>query len=109
MKANKEYELVRNQPVAKFYYQGSHSHPVRRTILLIKDKTNNNIMVGYELREGKTTRNLENAPIKSFRRSDISSYGDYVRLRYSQTNKKRKKSESTLTRTNLMNLIRTGA
>lgn len=109
MKAKKEYELVRNQPVAKFYYQGSHSHPVRRTVLLIKNKTNSNILVGYELREGKTTRNLKNAPIKSFRRSEIASYGDYARLRYSKTNKKRKKSETTLTRTNLMGLIRSGA
>lgn len=109
MKAKKEYELVRNQPVAKFYYQGSHSHPVRRTVLLIKNKTNSNILVGYELREGMTTRTLKNAPIKSFRRSEIASFGDYVRLRASKTNKKRKKGDTTLSRTNLMGLIRTGA
>tara|TARA_Y100000034_G_scaffold38278_1_gene47006 strand:+ start:25858 stop:26187 length:330 start_codon:yes stop_codon:yes gene_type:complete len=109
MKAKKEYELVRNQPVARFYYQGSHTHPVRRTVLLIKNQTNSNILVGYELREGRTTRNLRNAPIKSFRRSEIASFGDYGRLRFSKTNKKRKKTDSTLTRTNLIGLIRTGA
>jgi hypothetical protein len=109
MKAKKEYELVRNQPVARFYYQGTHTHPVRRTVLLIKNKTNSNILVGYELREGNKTRTLTNAPIKSFRRSDVSTYGDYARLRSSKTNKKRKKSETTLTRTNLMGLIRSGA
>ena len=105
----KEYELVRNQPVAKFYYQGTHSHPVRRTVLLIKNKTNSSILVGYELREGKKTRNLNTAPIKSFSKSEIASYGDYARLRSSKMNKKRKKSETTLTRTNLMGLIRLGA
>jgi len=105
----KEYELVRNQPVAKFYYQGSHSHPVRRTVLLIKNKTNSNILVGYEIREGKTTRNLKNAPVKSYRRSDIPVFGDYSRLRDSKTNKGRKKDETTLVRTNLLGLIRSGA
>lgn len=105
----KEYELVRNLPVARFYYQGSHSHPVRRTVLLIKNKTNANILVGYELREGKNVRNLKNAPIKSYRRNEIARFGDYGRLRISKENKKRKKSDSTLTRTDLLSLIRTGA
>lgn len=105
----KEYELVRNQPVAKFYYQGSHTHPVRRTVLLIKNKTNSSIMIGYELREGIIVRNLRNAPIKSFRRNEIAAFGDYARLRSSKTNKKRKKSDTTLIRTDLMGLIRTGA
>jgi len=105
----KEYELVRNQPVAKFYYQGSHSHPVRRTVLLIKNKTNGNLLVGYELREGKTIRNLKNAPIKSYRKSDVPVFGDYSRLRDSKSNQTRKKGETTLVRTNLLGLIRTGA
>lgn len=105
----KEYELVRNQPVAKFYYRGSHTHPIRRTVLLIKNKTNNNILVGYELREGMKIRKLCNAPIKSYRRSEVAAFGDYVRLRTSKTNKKRKKTDSTLIRSNLVDLIRSGA
>ena len=58
------YPVVRNQPVARFYYQGNHSHPVRRTVLVTE--TTSNLIKGYELREGATVRELAKAPIKSY-------------------------------------------
>jgi hypothetical protein len=33
----KSYKPVARLPVAKFYYQGNHTHPVRRTVLIIED------------------------------------------------------------------------
>jgi len=65
------YEISRNQPVARFYYQGSHSHPVRRTILVIESTAN--LLTGYELREGSTVRQYRNAPIKSYRKDLIAT------------------------------------
>jgi hypothetical protein len=64
------YEPVRNKPVAKFFYKGHHTHPVRRTVLVIK--SDRNIIVGYELREGRVLRSIKKAPIKSYRRDRIA-------------------------------------
>ena len=36
----KEYKLVGEKPVARFFYNGHHSHPVRRTVLIIQDNEN---------------------------------------------------------------------
>ena len=64
-------DLVRNQPVADFYYKGqSHKCPVRRRILVtMQDSTH---MTGYELREGNITRDIDSAPIKTFLKSKIA-------------------------------------
>lgn len=69
------YPIVRNQPIAKFRYRGSHSKPVRRTVLLTE--INRGTFTGYEVRDGNTVRDLGKAPIKSFSRDEIQ---DLVRL-----------------------------
>ncbi len=74
MKTKSKQEPVRNLPVARFYYQGSHSHPVRRTILVIE--SHRRFIRGYELREGSIERSLTTAPIKSYRRDEIALHSD---------------------------------
>jgi hypothetical protein len=66
----KTYKLVNSRPVARFYYKGSHSHPVKRTVL-ITDSTEY-FITGYEVREGALTRPLSDAPVKSYRRTKIA-------------------------------------
>lgn len=103
-----QYEIVKETPVAKFYYQGqSHTHPVRRTILVVEEHQDK--LVGYELREGKEVRKGENAPIKTFRKDRIARYGDYSRLRMNRRNYARLATDSTLNRSDLLDLIATGA
>lgn len=67
-------DLVRNQPVAEFYYKGqSHARPVRRKVLVtMQDRTH---MTGYELREGNITRNIDDAPIKTYLKNKIAVRG----------------------------------
>jgi hypothetical protein len=67
---NMEYDIVRNQPVAKFFYKGTHSHPIRRTVLVTEQS--GDVLKGYEVREGTTLRDVEDAPIKSFRKDKIA-------------------------------------
>lgn len=66
----KKYKLVNSRPVARFYYKGSHSHPVQRTVLIIE--STDTYIRGYEVREGKLTREVADAPIKSYKRSKIA-------------------------------------
>lgn len=68
------FEVVRQMPVARFYYKGTHSHPVRRTVVIIENTKN--YLRGYELREGASCRWLRNAPIKSYRKSRIAKWSD---------------------------------
>ncbi|MCK9458411.1 MAG: hypothetical protein M0R80_02060 [Proteobacteria bacterium] len=65
-----EYDVVKDLPVARFYYKGNHSHPVRRTVLVIDDTTD--VVKGYELRSGIDVRDYKEAPIKSFRKDKIA-------------------------------------
>ncbi len=71
-------KLVNERPVAKFFYKGNHTHPVRRTVLVTKESRD--CITGYELREGKTVRTGSKAPLKSYNKKDIATYGDYSRL-----------------------------
>ena len=64
-----EYAILRNKPVAHFRYRGSHSKPVRRTILLTELRRD--VVTGYEVREGNNTCDVSDAPIKSFCRDKI--------------------------------------
>ena len=65
-------DLVRNLPVADFYYKGpSHSHPVRRRVL-VTNITRNHV-TGYELREGNLSRDIDSAPIKTYRKDRIAT------------------------------------
>jgi hypothetical protein len=73
-KKNKTYEIVRNQPVASFYYKGSHSRPVQRTVFITE--TDGNVFKGYEIREGNEVREVKDAPIKSFRKDWIATAGE---------------------------------
>jgi hypothetical protein len=94
-------------PVARFYYQGSHSHPIRRTVLIVDETPT--MLTGYELREGKTIRSYGDAVIRSYRKDRIAKFGDYSRLRKNRQNYNRNDSESTLTRAEMFDLVKNGA
>lgn len=101
------YPLVTKEPVAKFYYRGSHTHPVRRTILVIEE--NSKVLVGYEIREGKEVRTVKNSPVKSFRKDKIANFGDYCRLKMNHQYYKKRDNESTLERSDFADLVMEGA
>lgn len=95
-----DYEPVRNLPVAQFYYRGqSHSHPVRRTVLIV-EATRNHI-TGYELREGNNTRDIDDAPIKTFCRDKIATRGQCRVGSAPRSVAKKRWNESTLVRSGL--------
>jgi len=97
------YDIVRTKPAAKFYYQGKHSHPVRRTVLVIEDLPE--ALVGYEIREGNVTRNARKAPVKTYRKDCIARYGDYSRLPNPEN---KRATQTTLRRTGLFSLLKEG-
>jgi hypothetical protein len=66
----KKYKLVNNYPVAKFYYKGNHSHPVRRTVLVTE--SNDWLIIGYEVRAGSEVYSPAKAKIKSYSRAKIA-------------------------------------
>ncbi len=98
------YKFSKKTPVCKFYYKGDHSHPIRRTIIRIQSN-NKAVITGYELREGSTIRSFSEAPIKSYRKDQIATYGSYSRLKA----KKKRKQDSTLEMYPLETLIINGA
>lgn len=68
----KSVSLVRNLPIWKFYYKGSHSKPVRTTIAVVSNTSK--VVTGYVLRRGNdVTATLSNAKIHSFKKSEITS------------------------------------
>ncbi len=64
-----EYQVIRNKPIAKFRYKGTHSKPVRRTVLITG--LEQNVITGYEVREGNELRDAEDEVIKSFTKDAI--------------------------------------
>jgi len=104
----KVYDLVPNKPVARFYYQGAHSHPIRRTVLVIEET--DTLITGYEFRCGKEVRTREEAleSIKTFRKDRIPKWGDYGRLRQSHKTFMKDPKKSTLERTGIMTMFREG-
>jgi hypothetical protein len=95
-----KYALVDNVPVARFWYKGNHTHPVRRTVLVTKSTKTQ--ICGYELRDGNIVRPASKAPIKTYNRSKIAKG---VNLR----NKKGVDlTKTTLVRRPLMDLIEVG-
>jgi len=103
------YKLVRNLPVAKFDYQGaSHSHPVRRTVLI--HRSTPNYIVGYELREGSEVRSFKDAPVKTFKRNRIAKIKqlDSRRILRKRATKD-DLDKTTFARTSLLNLVTDGA
>ena len=65
------YELVKNKPAAKFFYRGTHSHPIKRTVLITEQ--NQDWIKGYEVREGSVVREVADAPIKTFSREKVAT------------------------------------
>jgi len=109
MATKKIYDLVTKKPVARFYYQGKHSHPVRRTVLVIEDRED--MIIGYEIRVGNTVRDVSEArdSVKSFRKDRIAKWGDYSRLRMSSKTFMKDPNESTLERLPIMTMFTEGA
>lgn len=63
--------LIRNLPVWKFFYKGTHSKPVRTTLAVTEIR--GDVVKGYVLRRGNTVYpSLQSAPIKSFKKSEIA-------------------------------------
>lgn len=99
-----KYEIIENMPVARFWYKGTHTHPVRRTILIIEE--NENFIRGYELREGRIVRKAKESPVKTYRHDRIANGNSLrknspIRILYP--------NRSTLTRKPLIDIIKTGA
>lgn len=98
-----KYRPIKNKPVAKFYYKGTHSHPVRRTIIITENK--DKVITGYELREGSLVRSVKEAPIKSYKKSKITKYSQLGRANHKTPGK----AKSTLKRLHLLELIEHGS
>ncbi len=105
----KLYELVAKKPVARFHYQGHHSHPIRRTVLVIEDTPE--YLVGYEFREGTTVRTLDEPrqSIKRYNKNKSAKYGDYSRLRQTAQGFMHKPEDTTLVRESIMTMFTHGA
>ncbi len=105
----KVYDLVQKKPVARFYYQGVHSHPVRRTVLVIEETENH--ITGYEFRTGNVVRTREEAleSIKTYRKDRIAKWGDYGRLRQSYKTFLKDPKKSTLERFGIVTMFSEGA
>ena len=81
----RQYNLTKTNPVLRFWYQGaSHSHPVRRTVLKIRETPK--YITGYEVRVGRDTASVTNAPIKTYLKDKIIRYGDFCRTREAKRN-----------------------
>ncbi len=97
------HEPIKNEPVARFYYKGTHSHPVRRTVLITESRPS--YIRGYELREGSQTRSLKKAPVKTFSRNRIATFKQLGAANHRIPGD----NSTTLRRTRLLDLVRTGA
>jgi hypothetical protein len=73
-------------------------------VLVIEE--NREMIRGYELREGRNVRSLNQAPIKTYNRSRIAKGRQ---LRVDSQTRKEAPDKSTLMRKNLLNLIAEGA
>jgi len=107
---SEKYTFADNRPVARFFYKGNHTHPVRRTIIIIE--SDDKKITGYELREGSRVRSCKNAPIKSYRRDRIAKIGQIDKRRVLRRNywiKPNGLRSTTLVRSSLKELIRYGA
>lgn len=102
-------EPLSKKPVARFFFQGRHTHPVRRTVLLTGETKDN--LIGYEFREGSTVRDAAEAlwHHKRYPKNEISRWGDYKRLRLSAKGWWRDPQASTLERTSIISLFKDGA
>jgi len=96
-----KYEPVRTLPVARFYYG---NRPVRRTVLVIESTPR--YIKGYVLRRGNKTFPINKAPIRTFTRRKIATFGD---LRKDNRQRRRNRlATTTLTRSGLLDLVVSG-
>lgn len=101
---NGSVKLIRNLPVWKFYYKGSHSKPIRTTLAVVSNTPK--IVTGYVLRRGnKVCNKLQDAKIHSFKKSEIACKGQIC----STAKKSKNASATTLTKHSIVDLIETGA
>jgi hypothetical protein len=107
-KAMKPVYDIQANTAYKFFYQGNHGHPVRRTVLPTQE-TNTHI-TGYELRAGMSTLSLKDAKrrgvIRTYRKDEISKMGDYCRLR--ERKDYRSPNQTTLRKLDLLQLVEEG-
>lgn len=110
-KSRKVYDLVCKKPVARFFYQGSHSHPVRRTVLIIEETATK--ITGYEVRCGNTVRSVEELKadntVRTYRKDRIAKWGDYSRLRMTSATFLKDPDKSTLERFPILTMFTEGA
>jgi len=99
----KEYDVIGTKPVAKFFYQGNHSHPVRRTVLLISEDKDR--LTGYEIRAGKHLSSVRKAKVKTYLKERIAKIGDYSRIRCLRRYADKKDSDTTLEMLGLVEAI----
>lgn len=98
-----KYKVVEDMPVAKFYYQGSHSHPIRRTVVIIE--SGENFIRGYEVREGYTVRKLKESPVKTFLLNKIATLDKLGARKH----RKPGPNKTSLKRLELIDLLANGA
>jgi hypothetical protein len=96
-------KLVSNLPVARFWYKGTHTHPVRRTVLITAQTDES--FTGYELREGNAVRTENTAPLKTYCRKKIARTHS---LRLDNPLRRSKTNRSTLVRRSYNDLTKTG-
>lgn len=78
MSMDTKFCLIRNLPVWKFFYKGTHSKPVRTTLAVTEVR--GNVVKGYVLRRGNTVYSrLQDAPVKSFKKSEMAATIDGAR------------------------------
>jgi hypothetical protein len=110
-KSRKVYDLVCKKPVARFYYQGSHSHPIRRTVLVIEET--DTYLTGYEVRCGNTVRSvtqlMEEQAVRTYRKDKIAKWGDYSRLRQTSRTFLKDPDKTTLERFPILTMFTDGA
>ena len=99
------HPILKKKPIARFYYQGSHTHPVRRTVLLIQATPK--YIRGYELRDGSVVRDFKDAPIKTYRRERIAPATPYERRK--DVDSRSRRGPVTYRRATLLDLITDGA
>lgn len=95
--------ILKTLPVAKFFYQGNHSHPIRRTVLLVQNRAT--YLLGYEIRAGNEVFDINTASLKKYKKSKIAKVGDYCRLRNQRKYHNTPANQSTLVRMNLLEVI----
>ena len=99
----KTNEVKTNEQYAKFWYKGSHSHPVRRTVLI---KTmNDQFIEGYELREGNKVKSPNKASLKKYCRTKIAQHKN---LRLDNPLRNQNPNKSTLKMCSPANITNSG-